>query len=152
MAYTSLRKLYAPLTSVPGDLRELYERMRPGYGRTLLSLLLECPARMEIGTYRWQTGLVYLPVGRSLPWFLNGGLSETITIEYAALWRAVISLGRILAYHRSPYGVWKSSESGHGEPRHGRLGGYRYTRNQVPFEIGLVDRRKRLRGAVGNGR
>lgn len=152
MAYTSLRKRYAPLTSVPDDLRKLYERMRPGYARTLLGLLLGSPRRVEIGTYQWQTGLVYLPAGRSLLWPSNGGLSETTIIEYAALWRAVISLGRTLAYYRSAYGVWKSSESGHGEPRRGRLGGYRYTRSQVPFEIGLVDRRKRLRGVVGNGR
>ena len=151
MSYTSLRKLYEPLVVVPPDLRELYEKIKPGYARMLLGLLLQSPARVEVGIYRWQTGRVYLPTGSPFAVSPNGGTAGTATIEYATLWKTVICLGRTLVYHGSPYGLWKSSEAGHGEPRRGRLGGYRYTRNHVPFAVGLVDRRRHLNGAAGGG-
>lgn len=124
----------------------LCERMKMGNTRVLLVWLLQQPAEIEIGTYRWQTSVVELLEGRWASWSINGGISVQSSLDYATLNRAVISLGRCLAYHRLPYGVWKSSEAGRGgAPGPGRKGGYHYIKDCVPFCVGLVDRRRPLR-------
>ncbi len=141
MAYPSLRKRYQPLRRVPPELQALYISMRPGKSKALLSLLLRRPAGIVLGTYKWLPGRVYLAPRTSVEWYSPGRAVAVTELPYQEVNRTVIALGVCLRYRGLPYGIWKSSEAGHGEPGHGVLPGYRYVRSEVPYRIGLVDRR-----------
>ena len=154
MAYTSLRDRFVPVAKAPPELRAFCAGMRKkrSRARALLLALLESPRELVIGTYRPDTQFVYPPSGKCFPWVSGNGTAAQTTLGYGTVWKMVVSLQRTLAFHGLPYGVWKSSEAGHGQPwRGGHVGGYRYTRDEVPYKIGLVDRRRPLTRRRGNG-
>lgn len=155
MAHTSLRQRFTAVADAPPDLAAFCAGMRKkrSGARMLLEALLGSPAELVVGTYRPDTQLVYPPVGGRFPWVPEERSEEQIPIGYRTVKEMVISLQRTLAFHRLSYGVWKSSEAGHGQPwRGGRIAGYCYTRDEVPFTIGLVDRRRPLVPSAGNGK
>lgn len=142
MAYRSLRTIYPSLQVAPPDLRVLFTTMRRGRARFLLSLLIDRPAEVMVGQYRWRTGLVYLsPRAREVA-ELNG---MPLEVPYPKMGAAVHSLRIWLKQRGLKIGASRRCEAGVG------CRGYRYTKEVTPFTVGLVDRRERLAGAVSNG-
>lgn len=139
MAYPSLAKKFQPLRSAPPDLIALQKQLRRKIARALLGILIRRPSGIVVGTYEWSTCSVTPndDVLGKLPF-------EGRFIPVGDLDRAVKCLQGTIRFHKLPFGVSRSREAGRGGLPRGVRGGYTYTRERVPYWIGLVDRRQAL--------
>lgn len=143
MPYTSLRVLHPPLREVPPELVEQYRAMRRGRARFLLSLLMGQPTGVVIGQYRWRTGRVHLSPEACQ--FAESNGIPLPEVPHETMKVAVASLRIWLKQRGFPIGASQRCEAGVG------CRGYRYTKEVEPFNVMLVDRRKRLRETPNGG-
>lgn len=126
---------FQPLTEAPPEVAALLDRTkRTSQARALLSLLIQSPAKLQIGTC--QGGADVIKLQKRIFWLDR---EPGAFLRWSELLSAKNGVHYLLQSAGLEYGVWCSCPDWLGGRRRGN-----YRGGEVPVCLGLVDKRKPL--------
>lgn len=138
MAHKSYRYLYKAVKKIPSKVKIVLKRITAVNQGRIAELLVKNPVEVTVGEYRREDRRVHLQQAQT--WELNGKLCLVDGVPQISVISTVVGLNVLLKRNNLPYyGIWLECRVGNPLNKKGKI---RIYKDEVPFKIGLVDKRR----------